>query len=636
MSKDKDDKFSIISKNDYIEELEAKVQYETARVMATNPFMVNKKYTHIEIPEFGDDHRARLDWELEEIRRCREGYDGMPGRYYFYFNHCWIRHKTRGKIRPDFRATQMDFARVKQEVLDTPGEGLVNIKRRQIGASWDFSADNVYDATFHKEYEIGMNSKSETDSRNLFSKHKYIHRNVSPFLRAYVHIDRRDAMVFGRWVESQKKHIGNMSSIISVAPTPTGHAGNAYAKLVIDEAGEQEELMSLWSNAEECLMDNDGSRVGTPFIFGTMGETGKAGKGLMEFWTKAHLYGLRRYALWGFSCMHLDSFGNDMIEEGIRSIIYERRRKEGMSSIVYNKFRQKWPITEEDAFLIVNGVGVGNPITRSNRYKELQDNPPLQVKGWMRPKIGGSPDFVPDPDGKIIVYERPRLIKNGYCASFDPADDDDATKSRDNSNLSTAIMARPFGLEGPKIVAEYTDRPKKLGDYYEQLAMLLQWYNNTQVLIEMNRGGYRAKDYFENHQNKEYAKLLSLAPKSPTLVQGGFKMEVGEKMTPARKQQMIGLLDAYWENYPHLIPSLRFIEECGKFGMDHADDDLAVAVGWCLLLLQADHRVASHHDAEASKNPTTQYRNVGGRIELINNGSTLRPTVKSTNPLFNR
>lgn len=640
MSKEPEDKPGIIPKADYRDDLEAEVAYHTARIKAGNPFRVNKKYKHIVIPDFGpDQRREKLDWQLEEIRRCKEGYDGMPGRYYFYFNHCYIKHKKRGKIRPDFRTIQLEFAKVKEEVLKTPGQGLVNIKRRQIGMSWDFSADNIYDCTFNKDFDIGMNSKGELDSQSLFVKHKYVHRNVTPFLRAMVHIDRRDAMEFHKWDKKKQQWFGTGSSIKSVAPTPTAHAGNQYRKLVIDEAGEQEDLMALWSNAEDTIMQET-ERVGTPFIFGTMGDTAKAGRGLMEFWLKSHLYNLRKFPIWGYNGLLMDDFGNDLIEDAVRWILYERKRKEEGSQVIYNKFVQKYPLTEDDAFLTVSGAGVGSTQLRNKRYAQLVEMPAMQVRGWMRPKAEGLPDFVPDPAGKIIVYERPKQLLNGYVASTDPAEDDDVAKTRDNSNLSTAILSRPLGLDPPKICLEYTDRPGKFADYYTQVALALQWYNNTQVLIEMNKGGFRMKDWFELY----YPKLLALSPKSSQSAKQGFESRVGIKMNSDRKIQMMGLLDGYWESYWEFIPSIRFIDECRVFGADHADDDFAAAVGWSLIQLQSDKRVASALDASEKLKPHHQLQAIQApglgsnkTFQIVVNGTAIGQMRRRTgNPLIDR
>lgn len=618
MSTEKQESVIIIPKNEYKQDLEAEVLYQTARVEATKPFRVKKKYTHIVIPEFKPhERREQRDWELEEIRRCIEGHDGLPGRFYYLFHHCSIKHKSRGKIRPNFRAKQLEWALVKDRVLKTPGLGLVVVKSRQWGASWDISADNVYDCQFNHDFDIGMNSKSETDSRNLFIKHKYIHRNQSNFLKAFVSIDRRDAMIFGQWDKKNNKYLGNQSSIISVAPTPTGHAGNQYRKLVCDEAGETD-IIPLWSNAEDCLIQ-EGVRVGTPILFGTSGDMSGVGKGLLEFWKNHKLYNLEQFGIWGYNSLIMDDMGNDCIEDSIRFILYERKRREGGSKFAYNKFIQKYPLNEADAFLDASGGGVGDPILLGKQRLYLFDNPPQKQIGWMRPGPLGKPDFVPDPNGQIIVYERPDPNRaNGYCASTDPAEDDDVEKTRDSSELASTIVNRPYGLEPPKLLVEYCDRPKKLHDYYAQWAMVLQWFNNTPLHIEMNKGGWRMLDWFTQH----YPHLLALAPASANSVRGGVTLKHGVKMTQERKTQMRGLGDAYVENYVNFIPSIKLIDQFGVFGDKGKDDDLATSFLWCLAILQGDKTTAQNLDASMNKNPTVNYVKVNGVIQLVTGNTT--------------
>lgn len=630
MSIEKSDNPVIIPKNEYKEDLEAEVHFQVARINAGNPFKVTRKYSPVVIPEFKlSERREQRDWELAEIKKCIEGYGELSGRAYYFFNHVLIKHKSRGKIRPDFRATQAHFFNTLERIIKTPGLGLVSVKRRQIGASWMFSADNVYDCQFNLDFDIGMNSKSETDSRNLFLKHKYIHRNQSNFLKSFVSIDRRDAMIFGEYDKKTEKYKGNQSSIISVAPTVAGHAGNQYRKLVCDEVGETSDFVQLFGNAEDCLMQ-DGVRVGSPFLFGTAGDMGRTGQGLMEFWKNHKIYNLEQFGLWGYNCLITDDWGNDDILESVRYIIYERKRRESASKYIYNKFIQKYPLNEADAFLDASGGGVGDPILLGKQRLYLFDNPPQKVTGWMRPGPSGKPDFVPDPNGQVIVYERPDPHRaNGYCSNTDPAEDDDVEKTRDSSELASTIVSRPYGLEPPKLLVEYCDRPKKLHDYYAQWAMVLQWFNNTPLHIEMNKGGWRMLDWFTQH----YPHLLALAPASANSVRGGVTLKHGVKMTQERKTQMRGLGDAYVENYVNFIPSIKLIDQFGVFGDKGKDDDLATSFLWCLAILQGDKTVAKSVADSINMNPTVNYVKQNGVIRLVTGNQQPEP-VRHKSALF--
>ena len=638
---EKDELVGIIPMADRIPELESEVQYHLSKATKQNhegkeyfrpSLKVTKKYQHIEYPDFKvTDRKERLDWEMEEIRRCIQGYDGLPGKYYYYFNHVWIKDKAKGKIRPEFRAADLDWFTFLENL--GPGKGAVCIKRRQVGMSWKAAVDVLHDCTFKKDFEVGMNSKTETDSRNLFKKVKYIHRSVPDFLRPVATAtDRRDAMDFSKIVKDQfgnKTRIGTQSSIISVAPTPTAHAGNQYGKLIMDESGEVEQLMEIWANAEDCLM-RETQRTGTPIIFGTVGDVDKQGKGIIEFWKRHHIYDLERFAFWGYNALIMDEYGNDDLENSIRWIIYTRRKKEAGADVIYNKFKQKYPLNETDAFLSVSGAGVGHRANLEKRYASLIEEPPQKEKGSMRRRADGGVDFVPHPDGKVIVYERPQPIVNGYIASCDPAEDDNVVKTKDNSNLATVVMKKAFGLDPSRMVVEYEDRPLMLDEYYEQLAMILEWYNNCRVNVELNKGGWRMLDYFED----KYHHLLMFSPKSGNNARGGFQLTYGSKMTAEKKTQMVGLIDSYTENHPEWIPSTRLIEQFKVFGGKGEDDDLAIAFGWNLIVLQADKTVAKMAESIDRSVPNYGYIKDGDRIYRTSNdtifkGSSIKKSKSS-------
>lgn len=633
---EKDDLVGIIPLSERTPELESEVAYHVNRITKQegkeyyrNFDKVTKKYKHIVYPEFKPtEKKERIDWEMEEIRRCIHGYDGMPGKYYYYFNHVWIKDKARGKIRPEFRVADLEWFKFLENLA--PGKGIVCIKRRQVGMSWKAAVDVLHDCTFKKDFEVGMNSKTETDSRNLFKKVKYIHRSVPDFLRPVATAtDRRDAMDFSKIVKDQfgnKTRIGTQSSIISVAPTPTAHAGNQYGKLIMDESGEVEQLMEIWANAEDCLM-RETQRVGTPVIFGTVGDVDKQGKGIIEFWKRHNIYDLERFAFWGYNALIMDEYGNDDLENSIRWIIYTRKKKESGADVIYNKFKQKYPLSEADAFLSVSGAGVGHRINLEKRYAELIETPAQRERGSMRRKADGGVDFVPHPDGKLIVYERPHPIINGYISSCDPAEDDNVEKTRDSSNLATVVMKKAFGMEPSKMVVEYEDRPKLLDEYYEQLAMILQWYNNCKVNIELNKGGWRMLDYFEN----QYSHLLMFSPKSANNAKGGFQLTYGSKMTAEKKNQMMGLIDAYTENHCEWIPSTRLIEQFKVFGGKGEDDDLAIAFGWNLIVLQADKSVVQLTSEIQRTVPNYGYKKEGDRIYRVANDNVFKgPSIQRT------
>src|SRR5690348_1290051 len=105
MSKEKEDRPGIIPLNEYIPDLEKEVAYFAA--MVPKPTFVSKKrYTPNKYPEKFADTREQLEYQLEEIRRLRDGFDGLTGKGYGWLNYAKLRDPERGKISPEFRAIQ--------------------------------------------------------------------------------------------------------------------------------------------------------------------------------------------------------------------------------------------------------------------------------------------------------------------------------------------------------------------------------------------------------------------------------------------------------------------------------------------------------------------------------------------------
>lgn len=599
MSSEKD-KPGIIPQNEYQPELEAKVRLETARISLLPIERIERKIHRTVVPKFGTDLRAERDFWAEELRRCIHGHDGLPGRYYMFFNHCFIKDKDkrRGRIQPDVRAIDIAWFKFLETVEKDPGRGVVCVKRRQVGMSWKAALDMLHCCQFNHEYMVGANSKTESDGHDLLAKVKYLHRNLPPQLRSAVVSDRRDLLSF--------RSTG--STIKIKAPVDNAHASEQYSKLIVDESGELVNLANIIAMAEPCLESSPGIRVSPPIYFGTVGDILKGGQTLMDLWYNNELYNLSRFAFWGYNACIMDDRGNDLIEDSVRWILYSRKKKESGSQKLYHKFIQNYPLHEGDAFLTSEASGVGNPITINERLVQLAETPPIVKVGWMRPK-GAAAEFFPDPNGKIEIYQDPDPSRK-VVASLDPAEDDDVAKSRDTSDLAAALHFAPYGHQPPTIAAELCDRPKKLDDYYRQLALLLILYG-AKLDIELNKGGWRALKWFETH----FPHLVALAPQPPTAVKLGSVPKYGVKMTPERKIQMRDLLEEHLENYIDYVNSVKFLKQCLVFGSNHADDDLAVAWGWNLIRLQSQIRTDRLREQTEEVRGGTKLAVIDGRLQ---------------------
>lgn len=570
--KNNNDGFRRITKAEYVKELEDRVK-EYMKIIT--PFPVNTtKYHRINVPSFSSDEEYKEFW-FEQFRRCRDGYQDMCGKQYFYYNFCAIESLKHGKIFPDYRVVDNEWFKLVTECQQSHEWGIVCVKRRRVGASWKEAADVIHDCLFNKNFHVGMNSKSEKDSILLFRKVKFIYNHLPPEMRVKTTSSSKMFMDFSYVdpVDGIKK--GQESDIIVVPPTDSAFEGMALNKWVCDEAGKINNLLALFSFTEDCLMQET-VRVGVPIIFGTSGDVGKEGSGLKHLWDFAHIYKLRKFFFGGWMGLYVDEYGNDNIEEAVRWIVYERRRREGMSTKMYNDFVQKYPLTAEEALMDHTITGLGDPVKIQAQRSSLILNPPTYTRGQFR-EADGKVLWYPDNFGPIIVYQHP-IPGAKFVAGCDPADIDDATGNP--SDLATYVMSLPDGASKPAIVMEYVDRPRELNTYYYQLALALQYYNGCKLLVERQKGGRLIsflKDLGLYH-------LFMTNPQEIRRLYPGRTVSIGVHLDPVTKDYMRGLVTEYVDLNHELIPSISLLDELLAFGSRNTDR--AIAFGLTLMALR--------------------------------------------------
>lgn len=593
-------------------EIEDKIKYYLGLTKDIPVFPLNnKKYKRTKIPHFQNEYEKK-EWEREEIRRCKQGHDGMCGKMYFWFNYCWIKNIKGGRIAPQYRVCdEYWFKEIESCRTVHLGQGIVCVKRRRGGFSWKEAADIIHDASFFAHTTIGVNSKSERDTIILFNKVKFIYDNVPSFLRASSEGGKtKMSMFFGFKAKDQYGNSimrGTQSEIACVPPTDSAYEGMMLHKWICDEAGKISNLLAMWSYTEDCLMQET-QRVGTPIIFGTSGEIGKTGDGLMELWFKSHLYGLRRFFFAGWMGLAVDEFGNDRKEECIRHILHQRKIKAQLSAKMYNEYLQKYPLTPEEAFMQLSAGGVGDVVRINAQRVSLLENPPLRRTGFFK-YDGDDIVFVPSPTGACIIYEHPEgSYKDLYIAGCDPSDHDDVTKEA--SDLSLYILKKRNGLSGPKIVFEYTDRPQKAQEFYEQALMALIYYN-AKVLIERNR--FRMISFFEE---SGYKHLLVPEPASYMKRSSMLSRErMGIHMGPNEKLYLKDLITEYVDHYCDIIPSVELLDEFLIFGAKNTDK--AMAFGLCLIYEKEDKKLAKKREEIKQHIPRFRFKNVNGSIVRV-------------------
>lgn len=608
---EEEDEFRLIPESEYEPDLEQRVK----EYMLISPVLPENKlkYQYVTIPEFKDSEQYKAFWK-EQVRRCKEGFEGMAGKMYFFFNFCYI-ESLKGKIRPQFRVIDNEWFKFVESCQRSREWGIVCVKRRRVGASWKEAADVLHDVLFNKNFHIGMNSKSDKDSVWLFRKVKFLYNNLPQELRARTTSSTKMFIDFSYVVKDEKGNKikkGNNSDILVVAPTDSAYEGMMLNKWVCDEAGKIANLPQIWSYTEDCLMQET-RRAGIPIIFGTSGDVGKDGAGLKEMWENHEIYKLKRFFFAGWMGLAVDEFGNDRKEDCIRWIIYERRRREKLNSKSYNDFLQRYPLTVEEAFTDNALFGVGDPVKIGAQIQGLVLNPPLFTKGYFKEDDAGNVIWIPDRLGPCIVYEHPPEIRkpNSYISGCDPADIDDVFEEA--SDLSTYIMSVREGLSRPKIVFEYTDRPRELNKYYDQVLMALRYYGDCRTLIERQKGG-RMISYFAD---RGYKKLLMTTPQEIIRLVPTRQLQIGIQMSPTVKDYLRGLITEYVDESHDIIPSIPLLNELKVFGSKNTDK--AMAFGITLIALREVSKSYKTLNKGPIKNiPTFKYmRDINGKITLV-------------------
>lgn len=575
-----------------------------------------RKPQRTEIPDTDNSYELEA-YQREEIRRIKEGHSHLSPKMYFFYNYVKMWDVESGLIRPTFRWCQQEWFRQIEEAQNSKKYGLICVKRRRIGASWLEAADVLHDCITTPLFKVGMTSKTEEDAVELFKKVKFIYDELPAYMRPTSSAgNSRTSMFFGwREKDSMGNRItkGKRSEVLVKAPTETSWEGTGIRKWIADEGGKIKNLKAMFSMSNE-IMRVGTRRVGCPIIMGTSGDITKEGRDLKEMWYNHDKYDLNQFFFAGYMGLNglTDEFGNDMEEDAIRWIVYERFRREGLSTKEYNDFIQQYPLTVHEAFTSNDGQGLGNLVKINSQINELDKNPAKEKKGYFLQDTSGNVKFIPDNRGSCIIYEDPSPgIENLYLSGADPVDHT-VEDTKDLSSLSMFIMKRAQGASPPKIVFKYTDRPKVPSDYYEQSILALKYYNNCRILIERNRPGMI--NYFEQIG---YKHLLMTEPTAyKTVFHGVWVPRIGINMTKTTKKTLEDCVVEYIQDYCEYIPSKSLLKECQKYGVDNTDE--VMSFGITLMALTNDQTKLRQLSEVNKKIPNWSYvRTPNGGVKRV-------------------
>lgn len=355
-----------------------------------------------------------------------------------------------------------------------------------------------------------------------------------------------------------KKGTRNTTIGKTVNDNPDKGRGTRVTKLIYEEIGAFPKFLDTWTVNEPSVQEGE-AVWGLSIGIGTGGSTGSNFYGISEMLFNPKGYGI--YALPNLYDKNANGQGDTIFFFGAYLNREGFYNKDGVSDvtgtilgILMKRYTVKYNSTDPTR---LSRVIAERPLTiqeammrkesslfpsaqLSDRKNELDSNPQLFDSVYTGRMVikNNKPEFSPADvnvirefphkdnrlEGGIEIFEMPKKDSNGvipsnrYIAGTDPVDDDNATQSL--SLQSTFIL----DLWTDEIVAEYTGRPTFADDYYEQLRLLLMFYN-ARDNYENNKKGlfgyfnkmnslYLLSDRLEYLKDKEITKVPGIGNNS--------------------------------------------------------------------------------------------------------------------------
>lgn len=262
------------------------------------------------------------------------------------------------------------------------------------------------------------------------------------------------------------------------------------------------------------------------------------------------------------------------------------------------KDRAEFCFTPEDALALEGNNMFDRVILTSQKALiELHKQGQHIDKGFMEWDLEGNVQkkecikgvrFKADLKGTVQILEHPirdekdMVAKNMYVAGIDGIDlggEDTSDQTRDPSKFAIVILKRAQGLEGPKIVAIYKDRPQKLRDAHVQ-ALRLLWYYNCQAVLESTRVSLLT--FFREWKLED--RFLMRRPSSCLTDQNSMSRQFGAPATEAIIKHQLELMQTFISDYGQDIWFIDFINEALTYSIENKRKfDLIASMGMALL-----------------------------------------------------
>lgn len=328
---------------------------------------------------------------------------------------------------PKYRDTDRGFFYVWQYVEEDPYSfGLNYVTKRRGGKSYQAGVLTVEPATRTKNFNGGMQSKTDSDAKSLFLKAIIApFRKIPYFFKPVSNIPAGKLPATSLRFETGKMEnfgVEELNSVIDFKPSnPEAYDGYKLYRYIDDECGKctTVNVADRWDIVKYCLMDDESRVIGKALHTTTVEEMEKGGREFFMIWKNSNQRernalgrtnsGLYNYFVPAHYVRHINKYGIADHDRAYNEIQAERAAVTDQRALAHMK--RKEPLDEREAFSTdASTCAFSNIGGLTTRLDELKFMPARYVVGnfmWEDGVEDTKVEFIPTPNGRFSVSWMP-------------------------------------------------------------------------------------------------------------------------------------------------------------------------------------------------------------------------------------
>lgn len=571
------------------------------------------------------------DFWTEEHRRCNEGFSShgyrITGDNYFFLNYYRLKDtdvKVAGSGRtagfPQFFSKQYEYFHY-IELCEHLKKDVCALKARGVGFS-EIAASlgvRLYSTVreSHTVYCAFLDKYVDGVLRKCWEQLEFLNADTEGGMKHLRQKYNSDSHKKASLLTKQREEFGFMSDIEGfVVDSPRKLRGDRVDRLFFEESGSNPMLIKTYLQST-ALVEILGNKFGTRFVWGTGGDSGPALEGLSKMFYNPGGYNFLPYKhnhtkdgdivytaffipAYTFVAAegYVDSRG---VTDTKKAKEYYLKKREALLANPKDHLIEcaEFCFTPDDA-LALEGDNQFNTVLLTEQLANIKLHkigPHIDI-GQLEYNFTNnqhtedaieSVRFATNPNGKVHILEHPirgeagTVPRNLYVAGIDGIDmggEDTSDKTLDPSDFCVVVLKRTYGLDEPKIVCYYRDRPKTLREAHMTCLKILQYYD-CQAVLESTR---MSTLQFFREKRKENRHLMRRPRATQSDIQGGRSKQFGAPATEVVIKHQLDLIAQFIEDYCYNIWFPEVLEEAIKYSYENKRKfDIIAAWGMAML-----------------------------------------------------